>query len=113
MLMLSRKMNLIYGLTPILISYHEGSFQSTTSRILICMIGVEILENNEMISLFKDLQEAGIKTTILVNEFNKDDDSQDQILKEYVHRGLMELSQGDKIRNAQSIKQLLKRFVCK
>lgn len=43
-----------------------------------------------MISLFKDLEQAGIKTTILVNDFYNDDDSQDELLKEYVHRGLIE-----------------------
>lgn len=79
-------MNLVYGLTPIIISFHEGSYKSTSSRTLICLMGVTVSENNEIICNFRELESMGIKTTILINEYENEENIEERILKEYAHR---------------------------
>ena len=42
MKLLARKISLVFDLTPVMLGYHNGSFNNKPLRTLLCMVGVAI-----------------------------------------------------------------------
>jgi hypothetical protein len=51
MVMLVKKMKVLYGLTSIIVGYNEGSYNNEPLSTLVCILGVVISNTNAVINL--------------------------------------------------------------
>ena len=65
---MGRQLHGIYGLTPIMIGYTEGSYNKKGMKILVGILGITISDDNKIINFLNDFDRVGIKSVITVGK---------------------------------------------
>ena len=78
---MGRQLQGIYGLTPIMIGYREGSYNQKGMKILVAILGITISDDNKIINFLNEFDDVGIKSVITVEKSLEESENEEKIIK--------------------------------
>lgn len=111
--MMAKQVQLIYGLTPIMIGYNEGSYNEKSMKIFVALLGITISENNKVITYLKEFENVGIRSMITMGKEVEIENFtlEEQIMHEYKERNWLTMAPNE-LHRMEDIKKKLGRLVC-